>query len=76
MFSRILCHPFFAGSLNCSNGQTGFEGLLTGRLERTGDRWRLRFRIGVGHGIVQHFGAPEWRILAGVELIGQRSGRP
>jgi len=58
-----------------SNGQTGFEGLLTTRLERTGDRSHLRFKLGIGHGIVQHFGAPEWRILAGVELIGQRPGR-
>jgi hypothetical protein len=55
-----------------SNGQTGFEGLLTTRLERTGDRPHLRFRIGIGHGIVQHFGAPEWRVLVGVELVGQR----
>jgi hypothetical protein len=58
-----------------SNGQTGFEGLLTTRLERTGDRPHLRFKLGIGHGIVQHFGAPEWRILAGVELIGQRPDR-
>jgi hypothetical protein len=55
-----------------SNGQTGFEGLLTTRLERTGDRPHLRFKIGIGHGIVEHFGAPEWRILVGVELVGHR----
>ena len=53
-------------------GQTGFEGLLTGRLERTGDRPHLRFKLGIGHGIVQNFGAPEWRVLVGVELVGQR----
>jgi len=52
------------------SGQTGFEGLLTGRLERTGDRPHLRFKLGIGHGFVQHFGAPEWRILVGVELFG------
>jgi hypothetical protein len=58
------------------NGQTGFEGLLTGRLERTGDRPHLRFKLGVGHGLVQHFGAPQWRILVGVELFGQRPAHP
>jgi hypothetical protein len=58
-----------------SNGQTGFEGLLTTRLERTGDRPHLRFRLGIGHGIVQQFSAPEWRVLVGVELFGQRPDR-
>jgi hypothetical protein len=59
-----------------SSGQTGFEGLLTTRLERTGDKPHLRVKVGIGHGIVQHFGAPEWRILASVELVGQRPGHP
>jgi hypothetical protein len=75
----LVVGPEFFGETvvhSSSNGQTGFEGLLTGRLERTGDRAHLRFRMGIGHGIVQHFGAPEWRILAGVELIGKRPGRP
>lgn len=53
-------------------GQTGFEGLLTGRLERTGDKPHVRFKLGIGHGLVQNFGAPEWRVLVGVELVGQR----
>jgi hypothetical protein len=71
----VIAGPeFFGETANRSffNGQTGFEGLATGRLERTGDRPHLRIKIGVGHGIVEHFGAPEWRILAGVELLGQR----
>jgi hypothetical protein len=56
------------------NGQrTGMEGLLTGRLERTGDGPQVRIKLGAGHGIVQHFGAPEWRVLFGVELFGHRS---
>jgi hypothetical protein len=53
-------------------GPTGTEGLLTGRLERTGARSNLRVRLGVGHGIVQSFGAPEWRVLVGIEVSGQR----
>ena len=52
-------------------GPTGMEGLLTGRLERTGSRSNLRIRLGVGHGIIQSFGAPEWRVLVGVEVFGQ-----
>jgi hypothetical protein len=54
------------------NGQTGMEGLLTGRLEETGDGKRLRFKLGIGQGLIQQFGAPKWRILVGVELFGQR----
>jgi hypothetical protein len=59
-----------------SGGQTGFEGLLTTRLERPGDRPHVRFKLGVGHAIVQHFGAPEWRVLVGAELVGQRPSHP
>ena len=53
-------------------GENGMEGLLTGRLERTGSRSNLRIRLGVGHGIIQSFGAPEWRVLVGIEVFGQR----
>jgi hypothetical protein len=53
--------------------RTALEGQLTTRLERTG--YPARFKLGVGHGIVQHFGAPEWRVLFGVELFGQISRR-
>lgn len=54
------------------SGQTGFEGLLTGRLEGTGDGPHTRIKMGIGHGLVQQFGAPEWRILFGVELFVRR----
>lgn len=49
--------------------RTGVEGLVTARLEKAGSP--LRFKLGIGHGVVQHFGAPEWRILFGMELLGQ-----
>jgi hypothetical protein len=71
VFGETAFHSFFGTD-------TGVEGLLTVRLERT-DRSpgrNLRIKIGAGHGIVQRFGAPEWRVLAGVEFFGQRSGRP
>jgi len=75
----VVVGPEFSGETAFrsffNNGQTGFEGLLTGRLERTGDRPHLRLRMGIGHGLVEHFGAPQWRILVGVELFGQRQDR-
>ena len=49
--------------------RTGVEGLVTARLEKAGSP--LRFKLGTGHGVVQHFGAPEWRILFGMEFLGQ-----
>jgi hypothetical protein len=74
----IVVGPEFYGETavrSFFNGQTGSEGLLTGRLEGTGDGRHLRIKMGIGHGFVQQFGAPEWRILFGVELFGQRPGR-
>jgi len=73
-WDMVVGPEFFGESAVHSNyqGQTGCEGLLTGRLERTGDKPHLRFKLGVGHGLIQNFGAPEWRVLVGVELVGQR----
>ena len=49
---------------------TAFEGLLTGRLEGTGDQGRqLRVKLGAGAGINQDFGAPEWRLLLAIEVF-------
>jgi hypothetical protein len=47
-------------------------------LERTGNKPHLRFKLGIGHGLVQSFGALQWRALVGMELVGQRqtSGTP
>ena len=45
---------------------------MTGRLEgKPAAENDLRIKLGIGHGIVQSFRAPEWRILAGVELFGR-----
>jgi hypothetical protein len=49
---------------------TGLEGLLTGRLERpsaNGPKWRVK--LGGGGGLDPHFGAPEWRVVVGVEVF-------
>lgn len=54
---------------------TGVEGLLTGRLQGTGDRRFPRLKLGVGVGLDPHFGSPEWRIVFGVELFSKHSDR-
>jgi hypothetical protein len=55
-----------------SNGEAGSEALLTGRFERTGTGRNLRIKLGVGHALVQNFGAAQWRIVYGVELFGHK----
>jgi hypothetical protein len=54
------------------SGETGMEALLTGRLEQTGTERNLRIKLGVGHALVQNFGAAQWRIVFGVELFGHK----
>jgi hypothetical protein len=50
---------------------TALEGLLTGRVEGPRDRpLQVRVKLGIGAGLNHHFGAAEWRILAGVEMFG------
>jgi hypothetical protein len=68
VYGETAFHAFFAGA-------TGVEGLITGRFESTGDGRRVRLKLGAGRGLDAHFGAPEWRIVFGVELFGHRSGR-
>jgi hypothetical protein len=49
---------------------TGLEGLVSGRLESTpvhGTKWRVK--LGTGGGLNPHFGAPEWRLVVGVEMF-------
>ena len=57
---------------------TGLEGLMTGRLEGTADRGpQVRVKVGAGGGLDPHFGAPEWRVVLGVELFDHRAdGEP
>jgi len=69
VYGETAIHSFFGGT-------TGVEGLLTGRLEGAGDGQRVRLKVGGGRGLDPHFGAPEWRIVFGIELFGRRSERP
>ena len=50
---------------------TALEGLLGARIEETGtDGPQVRVKLGTGAGLDAHFGAPEWRLLVGVEVFG------
>ena len=49
---------------------TALEGLLTARIEGTADDGpQLRFKLGPGVGLDQHFGAPQWRAVIGIEVF-------
>ncbi len=49
---------------------TALEGLITGRLEGTGDKGaQLRLKLSTGRGIHQQFGAPDWRVVFGLEMF-------
>ncbi len=49
---------------------TALEGLLTARIEGTrDDRLQLRIKLGAGAGLIPGFGAPEWRLLFGIEMF-------
>jgi hypothetical protein len=55
---------------------TGLEGLVTGRLERDdGEGTQIHVKLGTGGGLDPRFGAPEWRILAGVEVTAAPRSR-
>ena len=57
---------------------TALEGLLGARFEGTAaDGPQLRAKLGAGLGIHDEFGAPEWRVVFGIELFdhgGDRDG--
>ena len=57
---------------NFFSGETGTEGLLTGRFEGTNAGPNLRFKLGAGHAFIHSFGTPEWRIVGSVELFTRR----
>jgi hypothetical protein len=53
------------------SGSTALEALLTGRIEGTGDSGpQLRVKLGAGGGLNPQFGAPEWRVVCGLEAFG------
>jgi hypothetical protein len=53
---------------------TGMEALLSGRVEAmTDDGPQVRVKLAAGGGLLQNFGAPEWRAVVGVELFARAS---
>jgi hypothetical protein len=73
IYGATAFHSVFA------TNATALEGLLSCRLEGTrADKAQMRLKLGVGAGINQQFGAPEWRFLVGVELFNhnQRPSPP
>ena len=57
------------------SNSTALEGLLSARLEGIGDNGaQLRVKLGAGAGINQQFGAPQWRIVCGIEVFNHNHG--
>ncbi|MCL2723313.1 MAG: hypothetical protein FWD69_02655 [Polyangiaceae bacterium] len=55
---------------------TALEGLLSGRLEGTAsDGPQLRFKLGAGAGIDPRFGAPDFRMVFGIEVFDRGNSR-
>jgi hypothetical protein len=48
---------------------TGLEALLSARLEGTGKGAQVRVKLGAGAGLHPEFGAPQWRLVASVEMF-------
>lgn len=67
VYGETAFRSFLGGST------TGIEGLLTGRLEGTGEGTQLRVKLGAGGGIDPNFGAPELRILVALEMFTHHS---
>ena len=70
VFGETALRAFFGGST------TGVEGLMTARLEGTADDGpQLRLKLGAGGGLDPQFGAPEWRVVFGLELFNHAGDR-
>jgi hypothetical protein len=67
IFGATAFRSFFGAN------STALEGLLSGRLEGTRDNGvELRLKVGIGAGLNQRFGAPDWRLVLGVEVFNHR----
>lgn len=66
LFGATAFRSFFASR------ETALETLLAARLEGTGEVGpQFRIKLGAGAGIPAHFGAPEWRIVFGIEAFAR-----
>jgi hypothetical protein len=55
---------------------TAIEGLASMRFETLGPGRNVRLKLGVGGGIDPNFGAPEWRVVASVEVFATATKHP
>ena len=63
VFGATALRAFFGSA-------TALEGLLSARLEGTGDKGvQLRFKLAGGGAIHQQFGAPDWRVVFSIEAF-------
>jgi hypothetical protein len=64
IYGETALKAFFGGPT------TGVEALLTSRIEGTGDDGQqLRVKLGTGGGLDPQFGAPQWRLVIGLEVF-------
>jgi hypothetical protein len=64
IYGETALKSFFGGRT------TGVEALLTSRVEGTGDDGQqVRVKLGTGGGLDPEFGAPQWRIVVGLEVF-------
>jgi len=70
VFGETALAPFWGSRT------TGVEAMMTGRVEGTGDDGRqLRVKLATGGGLDQRFGAPEWRVVFGLEVFDHSTDR-
>ena len=70
VFGESALRSLFGGTT------TGVEGLMTARVEGTADDGpQLRLKLGAGGGLDAQFGAPEWRLVLGLELFDRGTDR-
>jgi hypothetical protein len=70
LFGATAFKPFL------SETGTALEGLVSGRLEGTADDGpQVRVKLGAGAGLNPHFGAPDWRMVFGIELFDRGGAR-
>jgi len=68
IFGETALRSFFGAST------TGVEGLLSARLEGTGnDRPQVRVKVGAGAGLDAGFGVPDWRLVFAIELFSHET---
>jgi hypothetical protein len=65
---------FGATALKNASGATALEGLISARVEGTRDNaMQTRVKLGLGGGLIREFGAPDVRVVLGVEVFSSHN---